>query len=143
MAATAGKARAELPKDLPSLAGKICRKAAAKGKRPVKPSEPFEQTTNVENKESSDEEKKAPAPVVNKELVKCLSCKKDGNECMVNPSTVGKPSPACYECFAAKKKCPLYRKPGGESRKRKPATVPPGGARELAGKWFGCHLIPV
>ena len=115
MVATAGKVRAELPKDLPSPAGKICRKAMAKGKRPVKPLEPIEQTTDAENKESSDEEKKAPAPVVNKELVKCLSCEKDGSECIVNPSTVGKLLLACYECFAAKKKCSLYRKPGGES----------------------------
>ena len=117
MAATTGKARAELPKDLPLPAGKICRKAVAKGKRPVKPSEPIEQTTDAENKESNDEEKKAPAPVVNKELVKCLSCEKDGSECMVNPSTVGKPSLACYECFAAKKKCSLYRKLGGRAKR--------------------------
>ena len=143
MAAITGKARAKQTKDLPLPAGKFCRKVMAKGKRPVKPSEPVYQTTDVENKESGNKEKKVPAPVVNKELVKCLSCEKDGTECMVNPSMVSKPSPACYECFVAKKKCCLYRKPGGESQKRKPATVPPGRARELAGKWFSCHLTPV
>ena len=143
MAATTGKARADQTKDLPLPAGKICRKAMAKGKRPVKPSEPVEQTTDVENKESSNKEKKVPAPVVNKELVKCLSCKKDGSECMVNPSMAGKSWLACYECFVAKTKCSLYRKLGGESQKRKPATVPPGRAGELAGKWFSCQLIPV
>ena len=117
MVATAGKVRAELPKDLPSPAGNICRKAMAKGKRPVKPLEPVEQTTDAGNKESSDEEKKAPAPVVNKELVKFLSCEKDGSECIVNPSTVGKLLLACYECFQQRRNAPFTGSQGGRAER--------------------------
>ena len=40
--------------------------------------------------------------LVDKELVKCLSCKKDGSPCHVNPLTLGKVSLACYKCFIAK-----------------------------------------
>ena len=102
-------------------------KAPAKTTKQKKSKEFVDDTTDGEYNGSEEESKP-----VTRELVKCVACEKDGSPCLVNPSTAGKSSPACYECFVSKRKCSLCKKPVG--RKKKPVAVIPGAAGELSSK---------
>lgn len=138
-ATTKGKGRADKPikRDGPSTvaADAIHVKHLPKGKKRAKQSKEFVELTTDAEKDSSDEEKKPPGQVNQKEPVKCVTCERDGHPCMTNPSTVGNVSPACYECFQRKRKCSLCLKPAGESRKKKTAvTVAAGAPGELTSK---------
>ena len=114
-------------------------KPMAKGRAPAKPIKLKPSNAYVDD--SSDREIElsdggnlaGETKPLQKELVKCNGCEKDGNPCLINPSTVNKESPACYECFMGKRKCSLCKKAEG-GRRRKPAAVAPGAAGELARK---------
>lgn len=86
---------------------------------------------------NTSDEGKGPSKPVDRELVKCTSCEKDGSPCLINPSTVGKSSRACHECFTHKRKCSLYKRSGEGARKRKPAAA----AVEEPGKRFAYSII--
>lgn len=118
-------------------------KPIPKSKAPQKPKlskEFVEDTSDGEYKAGDSDEANAESKPVNRELVKCTGCEKDGSPCLVNPATVGsKSSPACYECFSSKRKCSLYKR-STEGRKRKAVAVAPGAMGELSGKLFGFSL---
>ena len=73
--------------------------------------------------------------LVDKELVKCLSCKKDGSPCHVNPLALSKVSPTCYKCFIAKWKCSLYKRLVAEGCIKWPVVLLPTMPGEHPGKW--------
>lgn len=110
-------------------------KVAPKSTKPKKSNEYVEdETTDGERRDvaaSDGEGRVEESKPKDKEAVKCVSCEKDGNPCLVNPSTIDNASPACYECFTAKRKCSLCKRGG---RKKKPVAVPPGGVGELSCK---------
>lgn len=116
-------------------------KPVAKGKAPAKPMKQKQSREFVDDStdgeyrdgDTSDGGNAGETKPLDRELVKCSSCEKDGHPCLINPSTVNKSSPACYECFSSKRKCSLCKKTEG-GRKRKPVAVAPGAAGELTRK---------
>ena len=130
-AAAKGKGRADQaigPKEKAQKgSAPACPKITVKGKAATrranhKPANEFgDNTTNDDYKggDTSDGPNKViqvKSRPVNKELVKCSNCEKDGSQCLINPSMAGKASPACYKCFMMKQKCSLYKRSLAEGR---------------------------
>ena len=137
----ASSSKAKVQKDLAPAHSKT----TAKGKAAVrhanlKPSNKFSNNMSDDNDKGGDSTDGGNKVIqvklkpVDKELVKCANCKKDGNPCLINPCTVGKVSPACYECFMAKWKCTLYKRSLAEGQRRRPVGVATGMVGELSCK---------
>ena len=140
-AAAKGKGRAEQAsspkekahKDLAPAQSKLMMKGKAPAKHTtLKPANKFSNNTSDDDYMGSDTSDRGNKVIqvksrpVDKELVKCANCKKDRSQCLINPSMVGKASPACYECFMAKWKCSLYKRSSAKGWRKRPVGAVTG-----------------
>ena len=100
-----------------------------KGKAPakhttLKPANKFSNNTSDDDYMGSDTSDRGNKVIqvksrpVDKELVKCANCKKDRSQCLINPSMVGKASPACMSASWQSESAPFTRghQPKAEGR---------------------------